>query len=339
MKNQALLLFLMVISSLSFAHHSFIPHYFPDQKVNIEGTVERFQFRNPHSFLIINSVNAENEPVQWTCEIGAAAQLKRVGWTAQQFTKGERIKANGAKARRDPTGCYLYKAEYVDGRILSTLDGIIIPGVMEAVDTSEDKIRNTEIYGTWSRDMRVGLPIKSHLDPHPFKDLINDKGQDAHAAYDPLIHDPAKRCNPASPMRVWDAPESPTSIRREDNRIILQHEWMDSERIIDLNENVIPDHITPSPLGTSIGHFDESTLIITTSGFSTGILFTYPGMLMGENAQLTEKLYIDQETEQLRVDWQLDDPEFYTSPMSGQFAFNPSPLTVGKYQCVPDALD
>ena len=36
------------------AHHASTPFYDPDNVVDLQGTVTRFVFRNPHAFLFIN---------------------------------------------------------------------------------------------------------------------------------------------------------------------------------------------------------------------------------------------------------------------------------------------
>ena len=45
------------LAPLSFAHHGFPAHYYPDRYITIEGTVKQFDFVNPHAVLHIDGMD------------------------------------------------------------------------------------------------------------------------------------------------------------------------------------------------------------------------------------------------------------------------------------------
>ena len=92
----------------ALGHHSFAPHYNPDNLVTITGTVAEFQFRNPHSFVLLEVANESGGTDVWTCETSSATVLRRDGRNRQMLTTGESITITGAAGRRDPTGCRVY---------------------------------------------------------------------------------------------------------------------------------------------------------------------------------------------------------------------------------------
>ena len=65
------------------AHHASAPFYDDTKEVEAVGTVERFVFRNPHSFLFISGENDAGEMVEWEVEMGAAVMMRRSGWTPE----------------------------------------------------------------------------------------------------------------------------------------------------------------------------------------------------------------------------------------------------------------
>ena len=47
------------------AHHSSAPFYDAEQEIEVIGVVERFVFRNPHSFLYVEADNEDGDSVVW----------------------------------------------------------------------------------------------------------------------------------------------------------------------------------------------------------------------------------------------------------------------------------
>jgi hypothetical protein len=85
------------------AHHASGPFYDDTKSVEAVGTVARFVFRNPHSFLFINGPTAEGEIVEWEVELGAAVSMRRQGWTPETIRAGDPVKAVGQPSRAPGT--------------------------------------------------------------------------------------------------------------------------------------------------------------------------------------------------------------------------------------------
>ena len=85
------------------AHHSSTPFYDDTKRVEAVGTVARFVFRNPHSFLFIDGRNEAGETVEWEVELGAAVSMRRSGWTPETIKAGDPIKATGQPSRAPGT--------------------------------------------------------------------------------------------------------------------------------------------------------------------------------------------------------------------------------------------
>ena len=85
------------------AHHNSAPFYDDAQEVEVIGTVLRFNFRNPHSFIFIEGENEDGETVQWEVELGAAVSMSRRGWTPETIKAGDPIRAVGRPSRAPGT--------------------------------------------------------------------------------------------------------------------------------------------------------------------------------------------------------------------------------------------
>lgn len=95
----SLLITLMMGPAL--AHHASTPFYDPDRSVEVQGTVTRFVFRNPHAFLYVDVTDANGASTEWQVELGAPVSLRRVGWTPDSLSVGTVIKVSGQPSRAE----------------------------------------------------------------------------------------------------------------------------------------------------------------------------------------------------------------------------------------------
>lgn len=109
------LAFVLIVAP-SAAHHSSAPFYDPDQQVEIEGTVTRFVFRNPHAFLYVDVTDDSGATVEWQIELGAPVMLRRTGWTPETIPIGMMVKASGRPSRAEgSTGICCGRITRADG--------------------------------------------------------------------------------------------------------------------------------------------------------------------------------------------------------------------------------
>jgi len=84
----------------AIAHHSSAPFYDSTKRVEAQGTVTKFLFKNPHSFLYFEA-DEGGKKVEWQLELGAAAGLARTGWTPETLKPGTIIKVAGQPSRAE----------------------------------------------------------------------------------------------------------------------------------------------------------------------------------------------------------------------------------------------
>lgn len=104
------------------AHHSFAAEYEAGKRVTVTGTVTRFDYRSPHSILLVEVSGADGAKQSWMLEFGSPLLLSRAGWSAATFKFGDAVQAFGVPARsgalrisvveiRRPADGFSYKAE------------------------------------------------------------------------------------------------------------------------------------------------------------------------------------------------------------------------------------
>ncbi len=311
---------LLLALSTAVAHHGVAPHYDDDRLVTIDGVVSRFDFINPHAFVYIATRDETGEEQIWQCELASRSVLARNGLTAETFRVGEPVRIEGAAGRVNPTGCAVRVAYFADGSILrsTTLFG---PTVAAPSQVPEDA---RSITGVWA--MKV-------FSVSMYEGVLTPEGERARAAFDPIADDPAIYCDPASPVRFWVNVNEPFEIRREAERVVVDHRFMDSERIIHLDGAPMPPDIPRSTMGYSTGYFEGETLIVSTDHFVAATLEPRRAVMHTEDLKLTERLEVNAETGELEISWTIDDPVYFLEPLTQKEYFVRSVRDEEPYNC------
>ena len=82
-----------------FAHHSFSATYDSSQKVEIEGVVKEFVWRNPHSFMRIDVTDKDGATKTWALEWGSTNDLTQAQITRTTLKPGDKLVVTGEAAR------------------------------------------------------------------------------------------------------------------------------------------------------------------------------------------------------------------------------------------------
>ena len=335
MKNQLISLAglaMLATSSSASAHHGFAAHFDPGQLIRIEGTIKQFDFINPHGFLYIDSVNDAGEPVVYVCDLQARTQLARRGVDQTLFTVGESIIVEGFPARRDPYGCEFGTGYFADGSSYT----------MRSTDEARTQFAENQeiplmpgasrsIFGTWIRPGMFG--DASGRGESTGEESITPAGRAAQDAFDPIADNPVVHCEAGSPVRSWGPPGLATSITQVGSEILIYHESMDVTRIIHMDMDAHPTDIERSDMGHSIGRLVDGTLIIDTAGFSEGVL--RGSTLNTDQMTMVERLSIQENTGRLVISWVVNEPVYYSEPLTGSQQLQSTDKEIIRYDCIP----
>lgn len=80
---------LLAISSPLFAHHGNASY--ENKPVTIKGTVTKWLWTNPHSFLFLDVTGEDGKVVHWVCENQAPSTLVNFGFNAKTFKAGDQV--------------------------------------------------------------------------------------------------------------------------------------------------------------------------------------------------------------------------------------------------------
>ena len=127
MKKQILLVSGVTASMLlaaagALAHHSFT-EFDRETEIVTTGTVVRWEFNNPHSWLRMNVPNADGTETLWSFEGSGPTSLIQRGITGATFEPGDTVMLMYCKMRDGRNGGHMGWAKLEDGRFVNPSDG------------------------------------------------------------------------------------------------------------------------------------------------------------------------------------------------------------------------
>lgn len=109
-----------LVAAPVFAHHS-TSMYDMENPVTITGTVKRFEWTNPHAYIIM-TVRDEvtKKDVEWAVEMMSLNHLKSYGWMHTTVKPGDVITCTGGPARSGQTTMIASLIKLPDGRVIKS---------------------------------------------------------------------------------------------------------------------------------------------------------------------------------------------------------------------------
>jgi uncharacterized protein DUF6152 len=89
----------LLCGTVSYAHHSFGATYNSKAEIKIEGKLVQFVFRNPHSFVHIETPDTAGAVQRWSVEWSGAAALGNQGLSQTTLKAGDHVIVTGRPSR------------------------------------------------------------------------------------------------------------------------------------------------------------------------------------------------------------------------------------------------
>ncbi|MDB6012479.1 MAG: hypothetical protein JWL65_4729 [Gammaproteobacteria bacterium] len=121
----------LLLASAAFpasAHHS-AAVFDMTKQVSLQGTVEKWLWANPHSWLYVLVVKTDGSQEVWGFEAGSTGMLARSGWNAADMKPGDKVTVTAMPQRDGQHIGLLSQVQLPSGRMLSAGFGARPPGV------------------------------------------------------------------------------------------------------------------------------------------------------------------------------------------------------------------
>jgi hypothetical protein len=303
------------------AHHSQAA-FDATREVTIEGTVSRFDWKNPHVYLIVEISDENGGKRLQQFEGLAVTQALAMGLDRKALTAGTRVlvHANPNRNAAGRTARALDVVTIADGKVhpfyrrnapepklqpASSLAGNWAPSLAEA-----GKVFGV-VRGTWKLTAAASaatLTGACRIEPIPFLTAINELRQ----------------------------------IEVSHNRVRFRFDNSGDEAVRDvfLDQPRHPASIKPSLFGHSIGHWEGETLVIDTVGYAPDASGVFSGIPGGARKHTVERLTLLPDRLRLRYEVTMEDPDYLAAPATLSMLWDHRPdLKFAKVPCDQEVSD
>jgi hypothetical protein len=99
LRSLVVILGVLITAGTLCAHHAFSPTFDGDRVVRVKGVVMRFEWANPHSYIVVDMKGTDGKTTQWALEGPAPNQLTRRGYEMTSIKPGDAVEACGYGTR------------------------------------------------------------------------------------------------------------------------------------------------------------------------------------------------------------------------------------------------
>jgi hypothetical protein len=104
----------------AFAHHAFAAEYDADKPLDLDGTVTKARWTNPHSWLYLDVLGKDGGVTNWGVEFGAPNNLEGAGLKKADLQPGTRVHVKGYRSKNGLNYGYSVTLTLGDGRSFRT---------------------------------------------------------------------------------------------------------------------------------------------------------------------------------------------------------------------------
>jgi hypothetical protein len=335
----AVTLALALSTQTANAHHS-TAEYDNDAIVEATGVVVGVVWRNPHVRLTISTEGFDGETEQWELEGMGVMRLDRAGIERDLIDVGTTVQFAGNPSRRRSRHMYVTNVLMPDGQeiLLRTTaeprwsDDIV--SIRRSAITPEQAAADqpTGIFRVW-------VPSGNHPPDWVDNPPLTLPAIQARDAYDPITDDPLLACTPPGmPRVITRSGGHPIQFLERGDDIVLRNEYFALDRFIDMDADA-DDTAEPTPLGHSVGRWDDGTLVVTTTRIDWPYfqLYGFEGAPQSGAMRIVERFTMNEAEDELRYDIEATDPNVFTETVVAEnyvtFRWQPG-LQLLPYECV-----
>jgi hypothetical protein len=106
-------------STPASAHHAFAAVFNGEEAVEVQGTVTKLEWMNPHTWFYV-AVDGDDDTTEiWAFEMGSPNGLVRRGWSRHTLQVGQEVKVSGYRAKDGTEAASVKTVVFADGQQLS----------------------------------------------------------------------------------------------------------------------------------------------------------------------------------------------------------------------------
>ena len=316
----------VTLSSPAAAHHS-AAQYDDHKSTRITGTVTRYIWGNPHVYIYVAQL-ADGEKIEWEVEGSPPSILRRLGWSQTTLHAGDSVTVIGRPAKDPARKALLPTSIQLGDKTLFDRKSEL--GQLASSATAAQG-HAQGIEGVWVTLLDPQLEERLDEEKMP----LTPKGRDALKHFDEKTMHPGAHCVPY-PAPIFMLSPDLKRITRKDTVVLIDSEFDAAQRTIHMDITA-HDGAPASNQGHSIGRWEGTSLYIDTTRFADTPVGNGVGVPSGPGKHLVERLTPSPDGKTLSYHFELSDPEYIATPITGEVKWVFQPTAVyAPLKCNPD---
>ncbi len=307
----------------ALAHHSFFGRFDTGNVMYLEGEVTRVQWRNPHAHIFLTATAEDGTVTEWDMESGSPTLMFRAGIPNDAIQAGMKIRVAGYPPLTEKKEMFATNVLLESGQELVLQTGAqakfgenFIGDFSYRFRTEGDRSHpELGLFRIWTFTGSDGFlfpeSINRNYDLNTYP--MTDVAKEALARFNPATDNPTNNCTPKGMPLIMEQP-LPMEIVRDGNDVVLRIEEYDLRRTIHIDQTEAPAGTEPSPLGYSVGHWEGTTLVATTTHINWPH-FNQAGIPQSTESVITERFTPIEDGSQMEYQMTVNDPMMFTRPV------------------------
>ena len=304
---------LALLPRITTAHHSSALVYDRAKIIEAEGSITEVEWTNPHVRFKMRGTTPDGRERVWNIESNSVSIVSRFGLSADLVAVGNHVRIAGNPGRVRDDVMWVTNMLLPNGAEI--LFGAGIPARFSGRTIGSD-VRTAVTADTGDRGLfRVWTNATAPPDFWGDRLPLTEAAVAARAAHNPATDDPTLNCTPKGMPYIMEEPY-PVEFVDEGERLLLKLEEYDTVRRISMTGNADGRHNGGAArLGTSIGRWEGSTLVVDTDDIDYEFV-NGNGIPLGPDAAIEERFTMNADGSRLDYTMTINDSSTFTEPVT-----------------------
>lgn len=303
----------------AFAHHSPFLYFDPTTIVEVEGTISKVHWRNPHVEFILDVDDGSGGVTHWVLETHSVSILRRMKLDRDAVDVGAKVKVAGMGSKRGHNETFITNM-LLPGGVEIGFDPGAKPRWAKSTEgdgsvwlVTEETVAGGDslagIFHVWSTSLINGdgsFLFENYEFP------LTESAAAAREEYDMFEHPIIGSCESKGMPTIMEQPY-PMQFLQGDNEITMHMEEGDTVRVFHMSPGASVDRQEPAKLGHSIGQWQDGVLVVTTKS-SNWPYVDMTGVPNSVDAVYVEKFMPGDDGKTLDYTLTITDPSVFTEP-------------------------
>ncbi len=306
----------LLLAPAASAHHSVAAEFDTSQRAELEGDITQVWFTNPHVRYRLTVTNADGAREDWELQGGNVTNLLRQNWTADSLRVGDRVTASGSLGRNGAKKLQIREIVTADGRLVPPRGGspatprdTIVASADKYYGYGERRLDPIDITGPWRNDFKWRVTVDD-LEPKPIP--FTPEGRRLFESTQ-AWHDYSLRCLAPGLPRIFGAPYN-TDIVDAGSHYLMVYLEHNTPRRIWMDGRTPPANTPATPMGFSVGRWEDGVLVVETTHLSAGWVDGSGLPMAGDGTRTVERYEFSDDRLAIERTMTIYDPN-YTAPL------------------------